>query len=211
MLALGRLGEAERSIASLRALGEPENSQVLQSAMLRLRMAQGDLAQAGALARRLPDAKDALQDSLVLAAVQSALKNQDLSTAKAWLDRSTAAKGESMLRKLSRALLARADQHADTALQLAREANAMSERDGIPDDRIRAGVLLARVLLEQGQTDRASAVLGDLDTFSSSDYRVAWTTLTLYRALGDKGMAANALTRVEALRGERDPAVEPAL
>ena len=211
MLAVGRLAEAERSIASLRALGVPENSQSLQSAMLRLRMAQGNQAEAGGLARRLPDAKDAVQDSLVLAAVQSALKNQDLETAKAWLDRSTAAKDESMLRKVSRALFARADHHPDTALQLAREANAMSERGGIPEDRIQAGVLLASVLLEQGQTDRASAVLGDLDAFSSSDYRVAWTTLALYRALGDEGMAKNALNQVEALRGERDPDLEPAL
>ena len=211
MLAVGRLGEAERSIASLRALGVPENSQPLQSAMLRLRMAQGNQAQAGMLARRLPDAKDVAQDSLVLAAVQGALKNQDLSTAKAWLDRSTGEKDESMLRTLSRALVARAQRRPDDALQLAREANAMSERGGVPDDRIQAGVLLARVLLEQGQTDRASAVLGDLDAFSSSDYRVAWTTLALYRALGDEGMAKNALTQVGALRGERDPALEPAL
>ncbi|MDR7133422.1 DNA-binding winged helix-turn-helix (wHTH) protein/tetratricopeptide (TPR) repeat protein [Lysobacter niastensis] len=211
MLAVGRLGEAERSIASLRALGEPETSQVLQSQMLRLRMAQGDLAQAGALARLLPNAEEAVQDSLVLAGVQGALKNQDLSTAKAWLDRSTGEKDESMLRTLSRALVARAQRRPDDALQLAREANAMSERSGVPDDRIQAGVLLARVLLEQGQTDRASAVLGDLDAFSSSDYRVAWTTLALYRALGDEGMARNALTQVGVLRGERDPALEPAL
>jgi len=116
-----------------------------------------------------------------------------------------------MLRTLSRALVARAQRRPDDALQLAREANAMSERSGVPDDRIQAGVLLARVLLEQGQTDRASAVLGDLDAFSSSDYRVAWTTLALYRALGDEGMARNALTQVGVLRGERDPALEPAL
>jgi tetratricopeptide (TPR) repeat protein len=210
MLAVGRLGEAERSIASLRALGVPENSQTLQSAMLRLRMAQGNQAQAGGLAGHLPESGVPVQDSLLLAAVQAALTNQDLATAKAWLKRASDAKDEPMPPKLARALVARAENRPDVAMQLAREAHAMSER-GIPADRIQAGVLLARLLLEQGQADQASAVLGDLDAFSSSDYRVAWTTLALYRALGDEGMATIALDHVQALRGQRDPAIEPAL
>ena len=76
---------------------------------------------------------------------------------------------------------------------------------------MKTGLLQVRLLLDQGQRDAAAAILGDLDAFAGIDYRVAWATLALYRALGDPAMTANALKRVQALRGERDLAVEPAL
>ena len=86
---------------------------------------------------------------------------------------------------------------------------AIAERTGSPSDRVRTGVLLARLLLAQRHSDAAAAVLGDLDAFVALDYRVAWATLELYRELGDQGMVVDALKRVQALRGERDIAMEP--
>ncbi|HEY5803749.1 MAG TPA: winged helix-turn-helix domain-containing protein [Lysobacter sp.] len=211
MLALGRLGDVQRSIDALRTMNISDSNPLLQAAMIRLRLAQGDVARARVLSRQLPQAAGEVQDSLVLAAVQGALASQDLPTAMAWIERSTTATEDSATLKLSRAVVARADRHLDAATQLARQANQMSVNGGVPDARIQAGVLLARLLLAQGQSDQASAVLGDLDAFSASDYRVAWTTLALYRALDDTAMAATALGQVQALRGERDPAIEPAL
>ncbi len=209
MLALGRLAEVQRGIDTLRERNVSD--QALQSATIRLRLAQGEIARARELSRQLPQAENGVQDSLVLAAVQGALKGQDLATAKTWLGRAGAASDDSAMLQLARAMVARAENHLDAATKLAHEANRMSVNGGIPDGRIQAGVLLARLLLEQGRTDQASAVLGDLDAFAASDYRVAWTTLALYRALGDEAMAATALGQVQALRGERDPATEPVL
>ncbi|BDU18362.1 hypothetical protein [Lysobacter auxotrophicus] len=54
-------------------------------------------------------------------------------------------------------------------------------------------------------------MLGDLDAFAASDYALAWETLALYRALRDDAMAQSAMARVQALRGERDATVTPAL
>ena len=113
--------------------------------------------------------------------------------------------------QLARAMLARAGTQPDTAINLAREANRMSVNGGIPDSRIQAGVLLARLLLEQGRTDQASAVLGDLDAFAATDYRVAWTSLALYGAPDDPAMIAPAQQRAEKLRGERTLSVRPVL
>jgi hypothetical protein len=86
-----------------------------------------------------------------------------------------------------------------------------AERRSSPEERVQTGLLRARLLLADGQRDAAAAVLGDLDTFAGTDYRVAWTTLALYRALGDAAMTATALHRVQSLKGERDITVEPAL
>ena len=85
------------------------------------------------------------------------------------------------------------------------------ERTGSSDGRVIAGLAHAKLLLAGGQRDEAAAILGDLDGFAASDYRVAWTTLALYRALGETAMVNTAETRVQALRGERDAAIEPAL
>ncbi|GAB3371397.1 hypothetical protein GCM10027431_20190 [Lysobacter rhizosphaerae] len=215
LLANGRISAAAQSIAGLRALGVEETSPGLQELMLRLQLARNARTEAGALARHHPNA-GRVPGSLALTAVQAALRNGDAGTARYWLSRSptqgaTTSDGATTSWDVARALVAQSEGRAEHALQMARLAQAGAERTGSPDDRVRTGLLQARLLLDRGQPDAAAAVLGDLDAFAASDYRVAWTTLALYRALGDPGMAANALERVQALRGERDIAVEPVL
>jgi hypothetical protein len=211
MLATGRLGEVEKSLSALDALALPEAAQDSQELTIQWRMARGDGAQAGMLAQQMPDATHAVHGSLALAAVQAALRNHDLKTARAWMARWPGSKETDMPWELVRALGTYAGGDRAQALQIARRTNVMSERNGVANERIQAGVLLAMLLLEQGQPGKATAILGDLDAFSTTDYRVAWTTLALYRALGDADMTANALARVQALRGERDTTLEPAL
>jgi tetratricopeptide (TPR) repeat protein len=214
LLANGRLREAERSIAARRALG-PEHRQELQELTLRLQLARNARAEAGALARRRPDAGAAVPGSLALVAVQAALGNHDTDSARYWLSRAPGSAAG--LRQsapewdAARALLAGSEPREGNALQIARRAMAQAERTGSPDERVQTGLVQARLLLDKGQREAAAAVLGDLDAFAATDYRVAWATLALYRALGDPAMTAIALVRVQALRGERDIAVEPVL
>jgi hypothetical protein len=53
--------------------------------------------------------------------------------------------------------------------------------------------------------------MGKLEKYVETDYRVAWTMRTLYRALGDQRAAAAALEHANALRGDRGLASEPVL
>lgn len=204
LLAQGRLREAGAGLAALRSKGETE--QAVQELQIRLAMAKGD-RRGGA--RRLPPAAAAIDGALALAATQSALRERDVATARAWVARAPTPSTTGW--DIAKALLAQGEGDAAGALQIARAATARSEHEGAPEERVQAGLLQARLLLAQGDRDAAAALLGDLDAFAATDYRVAWTTLALYRALGDAGMASSAEKRVQALRGERDPAVEPAL
>lgn len=215
LLANGRLQEAEQSIAELRSLGLDETAFSVQESMLRLYLARNAPAEAAALARRLPATNEPVTGAMVLVAVQAALRNKDPSTARDWLSRPRATDDLGILatgvsRDVARALAAQSEGQHESALQIAREAVA-SSGDGAPDERIQAGVLLAMLHLDQRQYDAAAAVLGNLDAYVETDYRVAWATWALYRALGDARMAAVAAKRLQALRGERDISVEPIL
>lgn len=217
LLANGRLREAGQAIDALETREDLRDTPQTKELRLRLLLAQGARGPAAALARRHAQAEGHASGALTLAAVQASLRSQDITTARKLLSRSpavgTAANSDpgAIPWGLARALLAQAERRSEEALKAALQAMAAAERGGSPDDRVRAGVLQAMLLLQQGQHDAAAAVLGDLDTFAATDYRVAWATLRLYRALGDAGMAATALRRVEALRGERDIVVEPVL
>jgi len=215
LLATGRIREAAQVLAALRSSGMKDTDPDGQELLLRLHLAHGELDVAGALARRdLAGAAPA--GPLVLAAVQAALLDRDPETARAWLSRTQgqgppkSQDGETS-REIARALLARDQGDHGAAVQVAREALAHAERSGSPEERVEAGLLQAKLLLEQGRRDAAAAILGDLDAFVASDYRVAWATLSLYRALGDAGMTATALARVQTLCGERDINREPSL
>jgi DNA-binding winged helix-turn-helix (wHTH) protein/tetratricopeptide (TPR) repeat protein len=211
LLETGRLRDAERSLVRLKSLGIPGSDPQWQELSLRLRLSL-DLRMAGVLARHYPAPGDAVPGSLALVAVQAALLNHQADTAQSWLSRAPAHAGTTDVAwNMARALVAQSERRGDSALQLARQAMAIAERTGSPSDRVRTGVLLARLLLAHGQRDAAAAVLGDLDAFVALDYRVAWVTLELYRQLGDQGMVVDALKRVQTLRGERDTSMAPLL
>ncbi|WP_457095738.1 hypothetical protein [Lysobacter sp. P5_B9] len=192
------------------ALGVEETGQGLQELMLRLQLARNARTEAGVLARRHPNAGDRVQGSLALTAVQAALRNGDAGTARYWLSRSPM-QGATTSWDVARALVAQSEGRAEHALQMARQARAGAERMGSPDDRVRTGLLQARLLLDRGQPDAAAAVLGDLDAFAASDYRVAWTTLALFTGRWVIRAWPPMPSGVQTLRGERDIAVEPVL
>jgi hypothetical protein len=152
----------------------------------------------------------------MLASVQAALRSGNLPLARAWLAGSAPA-GEQDPRyhaialSLGQALLARAEGDRPASLEHARRAATPEASGQAPEAEIQAGVLQALILLDARQSDAASAIMGRLEKYVDSDYRVAWALLALYRTLGDEPAAAAARARVDALRGDRDIGIEPLL
>jgi DNA-binding winged helix-turn-helix (wHTH) protein/tetratricopeptide (TPR) repeat protein len=215
-LARGQLGDAARTLARLHMDGIREAADPrLQELSMRLLLAQGDAAGAAKLAAGGPPPAGA-GDGLMLASVQAALRSGNLPLARAWLSGSAPA-GEQDPRyhaialSLGQALLARAEGDRPASLEHARRAATLEASGQAPEAEIQAGVLQALILLDARQSDAASAIMGRLEKYVDSDYRVAWALLALYRTLGDEPAAAAARARVDALRGDRDIGIEPLL
>jgi hypothetical protein len=88
-------------------------------------------------------------------------------------------------------------------------AQAAASRAGGPDARIGAGSAHALWLIAEGQTDRATAILGELGTLADNDYRIAHATWTLYLAMGEAEAARTSEASVRRLAGQRDPSRPP--
>ena len=210
-IAVGHLRDADRTTADMRTHGARESDPLLREALLRLHLARGELAEAKALARGA--SPSGAGDGLVMAGVQVAVRSGERPLAGAWLSGTAPeeqdARYHAVAVALARALVARGEGDRPGALQHLERAAAVAGAS--PEAEIQAGVLQALVLLDGQQYDAASAILGRLVKYAETDYRVAWTMLRLYRALGDQHAAAATLQRVEALRGDRPLAVEPVL
>ena len=215
MIALGRTREATDALAAMHARGVPDTDPRMIELSLRLQLAKGDFAQARRLASRGP-APAGVGPSLRLAGVQAALRGHDLPLAKTWLaarsaDGEPSPTGADFAIELSRALIARAAGDQPGALALAEKAARRLGDRASPDSVIQAGVMQALTLLDARNATAASALMGELEKYAESDYRVAWVMASLYHALGDARAAASARTRASALGGQRDIAIEPIL
>jgi DNA-binding winged helix-turn-helix (wHTH) protein/tetratricopeptide (TPR) repeat protein len=212
-LAQGRMREVGDTLAAMRARGAQDGDAVLRELLLRLHLARGELAEAKTLVGAGPPSNDT-GDGLMLAAVQAALRAGDLPLARSWLSSDASvdeqdARYHAVALALARALVARAGGDAATAL---RQAGLAADVAGMsPEAEIQTGIVQAMVLLDARQYDAASAIMGRLEKYADTDYRVAWAMRTLYRALGDEGTATAALGRANALRGDRDIAIAPVL
>ena len=212
-IAQGRMRDIGDTLAGIRSRGVKDTDPLLLEVLLRLRLARGELAEARKLAGNGPSSAGA-GDGLMLAAVQVALRTGDVPLAKSWLASDTSvaeqdARYHAVALELARALIARAEGDGGGALQRAEQAAGVAGMS--PEAEIQTGVVQARVLLAARQYDAASAIMGRLEKYAETDYRIAWAMLTLYRALGDQQAAAAALERANALRGDRDIAIEPVL
>lgn len=212
-IAQGRLRNIDDTLAGLRSHGAQDVDPVMREIRLRLHLARGELPEARKAATHGASANSA-SDGLMLAAVQAALRSNDTSLAKSWLVRDTPvpdqdARYHAVAMELARALVARAEGGDATALHHAERAAAVSGMS--PEAEIQTGIVQATVLLDARQYDAASAIMGRLDKYAETDYRVAWAMRGLYRALGDDRMAAAAGERATSLVGDRDIAVEPVL
>jgi len=212
-LARGRLREAAHEIDRLRGLDVPDDDSVLRELRLRLHLARGADKAAAAIARAPVDSTSIVPGSLALAASEALLASHDDVTTTRWIayGEHVDAARRGLDWDIAAGLLAQFQMRTDDALALANTANARVEQTGSPEERVQAGLFKARLLRAQGKPEAAAPVLADLDAFATSDYRVAWETHALYRALHDEAMARIAWGRVQALRGERDTSVVPAL
>lgn len=211
-LTLGRLRDAAGTLAALRARGVADADPRMLELRLRLHLARGESAQARQLAAAAPTPR--AEGGLLLAGVQAAVRGRDPALAKAWLSAAARGKptdGEPYAVDLAQALVERAERHPQAALARAERASARSETRDSPDREIQAGVVRAMVLLDTRQYSAASAIVGELEKYSETDYRVAWVMLRLYQALGDAQAVLAARGRAQALSGERDLALEPEL
>lgn len=212
-IAQGRLSDIDDTVAGIRSRGALDSDPPLREVLLRLHLARGRLAEARKLAGSGPPASGA-DAGLMLAAIQAALRAGDLPLARSWLS-GAASVDEQDVRyhavalELSRALIARTEGDGGAALQHAERAAGVTGMS--PEADIQAGVVQAMLLLDAGQYNAASAIMGRLEKYVETDYRVAWTMRTLYRALGDQRAAAVALEHANTLRGDRGLAFEPVL
>jgi tetratricopeptide (TPR) repeat protein len=213
-IALGRLRDAGATLAAIRSRGAQDSYPRLLELRLRLHLARGEVAEARRLAGSGPGA-ESVSGGLMLAAVQAALRGRDVPLARAWLagaEPSEEPQGEhAIASELARALIARAAGEQADALQRAEAAAVLVASRAAPEMEIRVGVVQAMMLLDTRQYAAASAIMGELEKYVETDYRVAWVMSTLYQALGDPRAAASARVRVRTLGGERDTAVEPVL
>lgn len=215
LMALGRTREAADALAQMRARGVQDADPKLFELSLRLQLAKGDFAEARRLAARGPDAAG-VGMGLRLAGVQAAVRGRDLPLAKTWAaarsaQEEPAATGPDFAIELSRALIARAaGDQAGALLQAEKATGQLGDRPA-PDTVIQAGVMRALTLLDARNSTAASSLMGELEKYAESDYRVAWVMASLYGALGDARAASSARTRASALGGERDITIEPIL
>jgi tetratricopeptide (TPR) repeat protein len=218
-IAQGQLREAHAAMAEARTRGAVDADPAVLELRLRLLSAGGGVDQARLLAehhRPGSGGGKSISDGVLLAAVQAALRGHDVPLAKAWLGavapRSTQDEEPSAFSvALAGALIDRASGASTAALAQADRAAQLAGPRASPDSEIQTGVLRAMALLDTHQYGAASAIMGELEKYAESDYRVAWVMPRLYQALGDAQAATAARGRVEALRGERDIALEPLL
>lgn len=209
-LANGELGRVSAAIEALAKTGNTD------PAVSRLRMAlavaRGDMAGAGRLAGSASLPAQGAVSEVAAIAVQAAAREVDGSR---WVGTGTSAThgaaGPDPSAMFAEAVLQKRFGTADLALRDAQAALAVANRDGSPNDRVRANLLRAAVLLDARQPDQAIAVLGELDAYASTDYRVAWWAAAVHKRRGDAASARQAQQQAAALAGERPLGTPPLL
>jgi len=211
LLVNGRLDDAEAALQGLSR--EPDVEGVVAGLSMALALSRGDHARAARLAAHLPPSTTRTDDGVVMMAVQAA---GNVADARAWRGLIATSSPVGPQRPgiapiLADAIIERRFGNHEAALAAAIEATTRANRDGSQDDRIRAGVVRALLLLESGQPQDASAVLGQLDAYATTDYRVAWLAWSIYRHSDNAALARRTQAQAEALCGQRSLADEPVL
>ncbi|WP_367345964.1 winged helix-turn-helix domain-containing protein [Stenotrophomonas bentonitica] len=207
-LANGELDKAADAVDALAA--NADQGPLVARLSMALAVSRGDSGKAQQLARNGDTSLKRLDSTVTIVAVQGAGNKQD---AARWLrpDTATPATKPDPGDAFARAALQYRFGEPAAALREAQTALAVANRDGSPNDRVRANLLRARILMDARQFDQATAVLGELDAYAAADYRVAWFAYTLYTQRGDTSSGQQAREQLIALAGERKLDVPPLL
>ncbi|KRG47998.1 hypothetical protein ARC20_17530 [Stenotrophomonas panacihumi] len=218
-LANGELQRAETALQRWPVTAGQHDPPEVTALRMGVALARGEHARAARLATRAPPATPPVAFTLAAIAVQAA---DSAEVAHAWFrpsprkpapspaPQASPAEGANE-RAFAMAVLARRFGQRSDALAAATEAVAIADRDGSANDRVRANVLRAQVLLDAGRLQDATAVLGELDAYADVDYRVAWLAWKVYERRGDADLARHGFLQAQALRGQRELAGEPLL
>jgi len=205
----GRLDEATTTLGQLGELARARDAGLLAEPTLRLLLARGQVDQAANRARSLAATAQADGPGLLLA-MQAALRGHDSATKAALQARLAGLDDPDAV--IARALADAADGRREQALSALAAAASKASHEGSPDTRVRLGLAQAWLLLDSNRPQQAAALLGgDLAGYATSDYRVAWSMLALYRALGERTLGERARQQAEALRGQRSLDLVPTL
>jgi DNA-binding winged helix-turn-helix (wHTH) protein/tetratricopeptide (TPR) repeat protein len=208
----GALQDASTALKSTSAA--TIDSEVMAQLRMGLAIARGDRTTAARLAGELPGSLKGVSADTLAIATQAA---GSVDVARRWLalDASASHPSAPPTRRPAALFAAAVVGHRfdkpEAALELAVAAVEAANRDGSPNDRVRANVLRALILAGQGNLQEASAVLGELDAYAQDDYRVAWLTWRIYTLRGEVELAQRARLQAESLRKERALDAQPLL
>lgn len=104
---------------------------------------------------------------------------------------------------LAEAEQAWAEGRVEPALERFADAFARMQALAIPDDLVEAGVPYALALVDGGNVDQASAVVGRIAAWADNDLRAAWAQTQLYRAQSRTAAWQRSSERLQKLAGER--------
>ena len=205
LLANGKLDAADRALRDVPQSGDGTAARLAMS----LALARNDRPRAATIAAQVRSPSELTDESVVPVAVQAA---GNVEVARAWAGLLPADNPQGQVTAtFAQAVIERRFGDRQTALTASAKATAEANRVGSPEERVRAGVLRALVLLDAGLLQEAMAVLGELDSYSGADYRVAWLAFKIYGQEPNSAGAERARMQADALRGQRVLDVEPAL
>lgn len=208
----GRLDAAEAVLRTFPVDSSQDSGGILPQLRMALALSRGDRARAATLATQARAATSSTDSETVLVAVQA---SGTRASAQSWCALLPATadgpEDERVKALLATALMERRFGTPESALAAVDEAATLASAEESPDYRIRIGVLRALLLLQANQPQAATAVLGELDTYADTDYRVAWLAWTVHRRSGNRAMTERAQHQADNLRGQRLLVHEPLL
>jgi len=207
LLANGKLDAAAQA---LRNVPQPSDGDGTWARLaMSLALARGDRAGAAALAAQSRSPSDTTDESVVAVAVQAA---GSVEVARAWARLLPVAPvyGDATPAFVD-AVIERRFGSRKAALAAAAKATSAANQDGSPEERVRANVLRALVLMDAGMSQEATALSGELDSYADLDYRVAWLAFQIFAHGSDAAATERARLQAQALRGQRSLDVEPLL
>jgi tetratricopeptide (TPR) repeat protein len=217
LAANGRIGEAAALLTTVANAATPGQDQSLlgqaRATQARLELESGRADSAIAHAREavatLVKPEDARERAMAwltlvrgLRAAHDADSTAEMQRFSSWSATMTALAAVPIHAALAEAESLRAARPADSAIAYERALRS-AEAAGVPADIVAVAVSWSNALIEDGDLEHASAVIGRIARWGGADFAASVAQARLYRALGQDDAWRNALQRARELAGER--------